>query len=93
VARLNSRPPRHSKPLRLQYRTIRLVAFGLFGIVLGAATFFLIYGPGYSIAGAATISILVAVLGTWINIWMWERGRRVSGEARERGYRDSTGKR
>jgi hypothetical protein len=65
----------------------------MFGIFVGAGAFSLIYTPGYSIISEAVISFLVAVLATRLIIWTWERGRRVSGEARERGYRGSTGKR
>ncbi len=93
MARLISRPARRTKPLRLNYRSIRLLGDGLFGLFVASTVWFLMSGFGFSIGGMLIMSLFVGALAAFGWGRLWERGRRVSGEARERGYRDSTGKR
>ncbi len=86
------RVPRRTKPLRVEYRAVRLAGSCVLGLIFALMFALAVYrsrSPGLALPVFALGSIGFTCLFTW----SWRRGRRVSGEERRRGYRDSTGKR
>ena len=84
---------RHGKPLRVEYRTVRLAASWFTGVLFGLTVFLALTKAGYSSKASFLAFFMSTVVCSYLLTSTWERARKVSGEERRRGYRASTGKR